>query len=66
MNCKTIICSICGLELEESFFEQKCPRCQSIIQPTVLCGSCHSCNDSPNLENNKKSFTKTLLALFKK
>lgn len=45
-GCKTINCSTCGFEVEETFVEQKCPRCQTLIESKLVCGSCHHCGET--------------------
>ncbi len=56
-ECKTINCHKCGFELEETFVEQKCPRCQALIESEFLCGSCHNCNE--NITGNKSNVVNT-------
>lgn len=45
-DCQTINCPTCGFQLEKIFIEQKCPRCQTIIEPEFICESCH-CHHCP-------------------
>lgn len=65
-ECKTINCLTCGLLLEETFVEQKCPRCQSLIESKFICGSCHNCSETSLDLTNKKDFNlfKFLLSIF--
>ncbi|OGI19944.1 MAG: hypothetical protein A3B68_00145 [Candidatus Melainabacteria bacterium RIFCSPHIGHO2_02_FULL_34_12] len=51
-ECQTINCPTCGLKVPETFVEQKCPRCQTLIDSKFVCGSCHNCTDTM-LENEK-------------
>ena len=53
-DCKTISCPICRHNVPESFVEQKCPRCQTIIESKIMCGSCHSCGTDSLPEPHKK------------
>ena len=69
-ECKTINCQTCGLKLEETFVEQKCPRCQTIIASEFICGSCHNCaetiTDNKPQKENSNLFLKLLSVFTKK
>lgn len=56
-ECQTINCPTCGFTLDESFVEQKCPRCQTLIESKMICGSCHHCGEA--LTASHKSHEKT-------
>ena len=64
-ECKTINCQTCGLAVTETFVEQKCPRCQAIIESKFVCGSCHNCSETSidiETKNTKKSLLDTFMS----
>lgn len=65
-ECHTINCSTCGFQLDETFVEQKCPRCQTIIESKFVCGSCHHCGETlnKNSQPNKENFFKKVFSIF--
>jgi len=66
-ECKTISCPTCSFQVAENFVEQRCPRCQAIIESKFICGSCHSCAKTMLPEKEQKENPlKKLLSLFNK
>jgi C4-type Zn-finger protein len=64
-DCRTISCPVCKHGIPETFVEQKCPRCQTIIESKMICGSCHSCGSNLTNEPYKKdNFISKLLNIF--
>lgn len=66
-DCETIDCPTCGNKLDETFIEQKCPRCQTLIESKIICGSCHHCGEALSEEPHlkpKNGFLNKLMSLF--
>lgn len=63
-DCKTINCPTCNFELDESFLEQRCPRCQSIIEAKNTCGSCSNCHSNTDLQKKENLLSK-IISIFK-
>lgn len=63
-ECNTINCPTCGFQLDETFVEQKCPRCQTLIESKFLCGSCNHCGETVSNEKVSNPIEK-LFSIFK-